>query len=195
MKFAPLLLIALLIACSQPDKKYTGWRIKGGTADGIQYSQLDQINKENVNQLQVAWSYQSGDADITNNRTQIQCNPIVVDGILYGTSPALKAFALDASNGSLLWKFEPGEVNSGLGVNRGVTYWEEGQDKRILYSFGEYLYAINALTGKKIESFGTFCGCTAGGSICNCLSFTGEIYDISCSYSCHCRSDERFQAG
>jgi len=155
MKFAPLLLIAILIACSQPEMKYTGWRIKGGTADGIQYSQLNQINKENVNQLQVAWSYHSGDADLTNNRTQIQCNPIVVDGILYGTSPTLKAFALDASNGSLIWKFEPGEVNSGLGVNRGVTYWEEGQDKRILYSFGEYLYALNALTGKKIETFGT----------------------------------------
>lgn len=155
MKSAPLLLIVLLIACSQHDKKYAGWRIKGGTADGIQYSQLDQINKENVNQLQVAWSYQSGDADLLTNRTQIQCNPIIVDGILYGTSPSLKAFALDASNGSLLWKFEPGKVNSGLGVNRGVTYWEEGQDKRILYSFGEYLYAINALTGKKIETFGT----------------------------------------
>ena len=155
MKFGSLLLVIFLIACSQPEKKYTGWRIKGGTADGLQYSQLSQINKENVNQLQVAWSYQSGDADMANNRTQIQCNPIVVDGILYGTSPALKAFALDASNGNLLWKFEPGEANSGLGVNRGVTYWEEGQDKRILYSFGEYLYAINALTGKKIETFGT----------------------------------------
>ena len=92
MKSAPLLLIVLLIACSQHDKKYAGWRIKGGTADGIQYSQLDQINKENVNQLQVAWSYQSGDADLLTNRTQIQCNPIIVDGILYGTSPSLKAF-------------------------------------------------------------------------------------------------------
>lgn len=155
MKFTTPLFIILLIACSQPDKKYTGWKIKGGTADGIQYSQLDQINKENVSQLQVAWSYQSGDADVANNRTQIQCNPIVVDGVLYGTSPALKAFALDASTGNLIWKFEPGEANSGLGVNRGVTYWEEGEDKRILYSFGENLYAINAHTGKKIETFGT----------------------------------------
>lgn len=155
MKFIPLFLIVLLFACSKPDEKYSGWRIKGGTADGIQYSQLSEINKENVNQLQVAWTYQSGDADTVNNRTQIQCNPIVVDGVLYGTSPALKAFAVDAANGNLLWKFEPGETNSGLGVNRGVTYWEEGEDKRILYSFGENLYALNALTGKKVETFGT----------------------------------------
>ncbi len=155
MKFIPLFLIVLFFACSKPDEKYSGWRIKGGTADGIQYSQLSEINKENVNQLQVAWTYQSGDADTVNNRTQIQCNPIVVDGVLYGTSPALKAFAVDAANGNLLWKFEPGETNSGLGVNRGVTYWEEGEDKRILYSFGENLYALNALTGKKVETFGT----------------------------------------
>jgi quinoprotein glucose dehydrogenase len=144
MKLAYLFLAMLLVACSQPDVKYTGWRIKGGTSEGIQYSQLAQINKENVHRLQVAWSYQSGDADTVNNRTQIQCNPIVVDGVLYGTSPSLKAFALNATNGNLLWKFEPGEANSGLGVNRGVTYWEKAED----------LYALNALTGKKIETFG-----------------------------------------
>jgi quinoprotein glucose dehydrogenase len=155
MKITPLFFALLVIACGQPEKKYLGWKIKGGTADGIQYSQLDQINKENVHQLKIAWSYQSGEADTINNRTQIQCNPIVVDGVLYGTSPSLKAFAVDASNGNPLWKFEPGEANSGLGANRGVTYWEEGEDKRILYSFGEYLYALNALTGKKIETFGT----------------------------------------
>lgn len=155
MKFSPFLLLVLIIACSESDKKYTGWKIKGGTADGIQYSQLDQINTENVNQLQVAWMYQSGDADTVNNRTQIQCNPIVVNGMLYGTSPSLKAFALDASNGKQLWKFDGGSDNAGLGVNRGVTYWEDAEDKRILYSFGEYLYALHALTGKKIETFGT----------------------------------------
>ena len=91
MKFSSFLIALLLIACGQPEKKYLGWKIKGGTADGIQYSQLDQINKENVHQLKIVWSYQSGEADTINNRTQIQCNPIVVDGVLYGTSPSLKA--------------------------------------------------------------------------------------------------------
>ncbi len=155
MKHAPLLLLLLLIACSQPDSTYSGWKIKGGTADGIQYSQLKQITKENVANLQVAWTYRTHDADTINNRSQIQCNPIVVDGVLYATSAQLKAFAVDAATGKELWRFDPGEVNAGLGVNRGVTYWEEGEDKRILYSFGENLYAINAKTGKKVESFGT----------------------------------------
>jgi len=154
MRYTPLLIIALLAACGSPHEEYAGWRIKGGTADGIQYSQLDQINKENVSQLQVAWTYQSGDADTINNRTQIQCNPIIVDGVLYATSPSLKAFALDAASGKQRWKFERDDANSSLGVNRGVTYWEEDEDKRIIYSFGEYLYALDAFTGKKIESFG-----------------------------------------
>ncbi len=155
MKFLSFLAFAFLISCSQPNDQYKGWRIKGGTADGIQYSQLNQITKENVGTLQVAWSYRTHDADTIKNRTQLQCNPIIVNGVLYATSAKLKAFAVEAATGKELWKFEPGEENPGLGVNRGVTYWEEGEDKRILYSFGENLYAIDARTGKKIETFGT----------------------------------------
>lgn len=155
MKFLSFLAFAFLISCSQPNDQYKGWRIKGGTADGIQYSQLNQITKENVGTLQVAWSYRTRDADTLKNRTQLQCNPIIVNGVLYATSAKLKAFAVEAATGKELWKFEPGEENPGLGVNRGVTYWEEGEDKRILYSFGENLYAIDARTGKKIETFGT----------------------------------------
>ncbi len=150
-------LLSVLYACNTKsiDQTYTSWRVKGGTPDGIQYSSLTEVNANNVNQLQIAWQYHTGDADTLTNRTQIQCNPIVVDGILYGTSATLKAFAVDAASGKEIWMFEPGEKNHGLGVNRGVTYWEDGDDKRILYSFGEYLYALDARTGKKIETFGS----------------------------------------
>jgi quinoprotein glucose dehydrogenase len=158
MKFRIIFTAAVILfsACSKMEEPlYTSWEVKGGNAEGIQYSSLNQINKENVSQLKVAWSYKTNDADTLNNRSQIQCNPIVVDGILYATSATLKAFAIDAATGKEIWKFEPGEENPGLGVNRGVTYWQEGDDKRILYSFGEYLYALDASTGKKIETFGT----------------------------------------
>src|SRR6478609_2408148 len=156
MKLSYLFCLLFFISCTPSNDLYTGWKIKGGTADGVQYSQLDQIAKENVSQLEVAWTYRTHDADTINNRTQIQCNSIIVDGVLYATSAQLKAFAIDAATGKELWKFDPGEANNpGLGVNRGVTYWEEGDDKRILYSFGENLYAIDARTGKKISSFGT----------------------------------------
>ncbi|SHG88267.1 quinoprotein glucose dehydrogenase [Chryseolinea serpens] len=155
-----LVLLVFVASCTTKKEEptasaYTSWRIKGGTADGIQYSALQTINKENVSNLQVAWTYRTYDADTVNNRTQLQCNPIIVDGVFYATSAQLKAFAVNAATGKELWRFDPGEENAGLGVNRGVTYWEEGEDKRILYSFGENLYAINAKTGKKIESFGT----------------------------------------
>lgn len=155
--YCVILCVFFAVSCSTK-KDQSGnrtWRIKGGTADGIQYSSLDHVNKSNAGQLKVAWTYRTGDADTVGNRTQLQCNSIIVDGVLYATSATLKAFALDAASGKELWKFEPGGQNTGLGVNRGVTYWEEGEDKRILYSFGENLYALNAKTGNKIESFGT----------------------------------------
>lgn len=139
---------------SKPEDLST-WKVKGGNAKGTQYSSLDQITRENVSTLAVAWEYKSGEADTADNRSQIQCNPIIVDGVLYATSPTLRAFALDAATGKELWKFQDTtSSDGGLGVNRGVTYWEQGDDKRILYSFGQYLYALDALTGKKIESFG-----------------------------------------
>jgi quinoprotein glucose dehydrogenase len=152
--FAPALLL-LFAACSTTPTEYSGWRIKGGTADGIQYSDLTGITSENVRNLKVVWEYRAGDADTVGNRTQIQCNPIIVGNKLFGTSPSLRAFAIDATTGQELWKFDPGEKDAGLGANRGVTYWEEGSDQRILYTFGEFLYCLDANTGKKIESFGS----------------------------------------
>jgi quinoprotein glucose dehydrogenase len=160
MKLSPayhFLFLFFLISCSgeKNETTYRTWSVKGGSSDGIQYSSLDQFTPANASNLKVAWTYRTGDADTVGNRTQLQCNPIIVNGVLFATSATLKAFAVNAATGKELWKFEPDGKNSGLGVNRGVTYWEEGDDKRILYSFGEYLYALDATTGKKIQTFGT----------------------------------------
>lgn len=155
-----LTLIASFVSGCSNNNKHTTWCVKGGSSDGIQYTSLSQITPDNVNNLKVAWTYTRHEADTVTNRTQIQCNPIVVDGVLYATSANLTLFALDAKSGKELWTFNPAEENPALGVNRGVTYWEEKtenqnpKDKRILYSFGEYLYAVDALSGKKIETFG-----------------------------------------
>ena len=82
--------LLMLINCSPGDeKKFTTWKVTGGSKANIRYSTLTQIDTSNVKNLQVAWSYSIGDADTINN-SQIQCNPIIVDGILYGTSPQLK---------------------------------------------------------------------------------------------------------
>jgi quinoprotein glucose dehydrogenase len=132
------------------------WPVYFGDKHNSHYSILDQINASNVQGLSVAWEYKTGDGD-SLGRTQIQCNPIIVDGILYGSSPKLKVFALDAATGKELWRFDPAVATSfSLNVNRGVTFWEDGDDKRILFTAGPYLFALNAKTGYPVQSFGKF---------------------------------------
>jgi quinoprotein glucose dehydrogenase len=132
------------------------WRHHGGDPGHRQFSPLAQINRVNVSRLQVAWTYRSGDAD-PQGRSQIQCNPIVVRGVLYATSPQLKAVALNAATGKPIWTFDPfstGAESHRLGVNRGLTYWEDGDDRRIFLAAGQRLYALNAETGRPIDTFG-----------------------------------------
>ncbi|MEO5583756.1 MAG: PQQ-binding-like beta-propeller repeat protein, partial [Saprospiraceae bacterium] len=131
--------------------------VYGGNKAGNRYSPLDQINTGNVKNLQVEWIYNAAEpVDSNNSKSQrareIQCQPIVVNGILYGTTPELKLFALKAGTGEQLWKFGPKEQR--LNVSRGVTYWKKGNDTRILYAVGPSLYAINAKDGKVVTSFG-----------------------------------------
>ena len=133
-------------------KEYKGWPTYQGDPGRNQYSSLNQIDKANVERLQVAWSYHTG--DIRDNRSQIQCNPIIIDNILYGTSPKIKLFALDAVTGRLLWEFDP-DLDFAPHPNRGVTYWRSGHDIRIFFTAGSLLFAINADTGKPMASFGT----------------------------------------
>jgi quinoprotein glucose dehydrogenase len=132
------------------------WPTHGGDPGHRQFSTLNQINTGNVGALKVAWTYRTRDVQ-PENRSQIQCNPIVVHGVLYGTSARLRTFALDAATGRELWVFDPfaggGRVSS-LGVNRGVVFWESGDDRRILVAAGQRLFALDARTGKPIPSFG-----------------------------------------
>jgi quinoprotein glucose dehydrogenase len=140
------LLVSFLLSCQQRD---TGWEVSRGNAESNCYSSLDQINVENVKNLQVAWTYHTGDSGAA-----IQCNPIIVNGVMYVTSPAIKVIALKASSGEVIWEFDPFKGKSAFDVNRGVTYWEHGNDKRILFTAGHNLYALNAETGQLITEFG-----------------------------------------
>jgi len=126
--------------------------VYGGNKANNRYSPLTQINADNVNDLQVVWMYYANDSTKTTSKREIQCQPIVVDGVLYGTAADLNLFALNAATGEQLWKFEP--ETQKLHNNRGVMYWEEGDDKRIFYTVGSFLYAVNASTGKLITTFG-----------------------------------------
>ncbi|NIJ54363.1 outer membrane protein assembly factor BamB family protein [Dyadobacter arcticus] len=131
------------------DKKASGndWPEYLGGPDRNHYSTLTQINPENVKNLKVAWSYSMPDSG------QTQANPIIVDGILYGVTPAVQAFALDAATGKQIWIFGDKSKNSS-NTSRGLTYWRDGDDIRIMHAMGAFLYALDAKTGKIIESFG-----------------------------------------
>jgi quinoprotein glucose dehydrogenase len=161
------LLIMLFSSCDHSDKKrYENWKVYGGTKDARHYSSLTEIDTNNVNQLQPAWTYHTGDAD-TSLHTQIQCNPIVIDGILYGTTPKMKLFAVDAVTGKQQWIFDPGtsiSIDTSAGTplttifsntGRGLSYWTDGKArKRVFYTTGPFLICLNASNGKLVSTFG-----------------------------------------
>ena len=80
------------------------WNTYLGDQSRSHYSELDQIHDRNLNSLELAWEYESGQI---GRYTQIQCSPLVVNGVLYGTNPSLELFAIDAGSGEELWKFSP----------------------------------------------------------------------------------------
>lgn len=162
MKSIPLCSITLitlvaLTACQKGPSIEREWpSYQGGDARN-QYSELVQLTADNVAELEVAWTYSAGDLE---GRTQIQCNPLIKDGILYGTSPKLSVFALNAATGVELWRFDPNKALHEVGeainyhVNRGVALWEKGDDKRVFMTLGGWLFCIDANKGKLVSSFG-----------------------------------------
>ncbi|NQV75955.1 MAG: PQQ-binding-like beta-propeller repeat protein, partial [Bacteroidetes bacterium] len=157
--FLLVLSIILFTSCSNSvSDDYSGWANYGGTKDANRYSSIDQINLENVSELEEAWVFNTGDKD-TANRSEMQCNPIVIDGTLYVTSSKFKLFALDPISGKQKWVFDPSansDEKMGFGINRGLMYWqdEKGTDKRIFYGAASKLYAVNAINGDPIKDFG-----------------------------------------
>src|SRR5215210_21399 len=149
--FALIFLSYISLYSCQSEKDDTAsnqnWPEYLGGPDRNHYSKLEQINSSNVNQLKVAWEYHTLDSG------QIQCNPIIVNGILYGMTATTQPFAVDAATGKELWRKEKAPDDR-LSSSRGLVYWENGDDKRILYTKGPWLFALNALTGEKISSFG-----------------------------------------
>lgn len=134
-----------MIACNHDVE----WPEYLGGPDRNHYSTLDQINVSNVNQLEKAWEYHTNDTSAQN-----QCNPIIVNGILYGTTASVEVFALDAATGKEKWRYRSARDTQWFSKSRGVVYWENGNDKRILFSAGSNLYALNAETGAQIKDFG-----------------------------------------
>ncbi|MEJ7739279.1 MAG: PQQ-binding-like beta-propeller repeat protein [Chitinophagaceae bacterium] len=142
-----LLIVSLSWITLKKEVPGQDWPEYLGGPDRNHYSTLTQINASTISRLKLAWEYHTLDSG------QIQCNPIIVNGMLYGMTASAQPFAIDAATGREHWKINiKGEDK--LSTSRGLTYWASGLDKRILYTKGPWLYALDALTGKSVISFG-----------------------------------------
>ncbi|HEV2273175.1 MAG TPA: pyrroloquinoline quinone-dependent dehydrogenase [Acidobacteriaceae bacterium] len=132
--------------CQTKSQASQDWPVYGGQAAGDHYSALDQINRSNVQALRVTWKFDSGEDG------GLETSPIIVGRVLYTYTPRQEVIALDAASGKLLWKFDSG-IN-GTQPARGLAYWTDGKERRILAGVMNFLYALDASTGKPIPGFG-----------------------------------------
>ena len=130
-------------------RDHVTWSDYAGAADGAQYSSLDQINRSNVGQLKIAWSFPTGDGN------KYLFNPIVVDKTMYVLARNNSIVALDATTGRELW-VHPTNAKSRLITNRGINYWENSDrsERRLLFAVDNFLQEIDAKTGQQISDFG-----------------------------------------
>ena len=134
----------------------TNWHRSLGDATSSRFSALAQINRENVKRLEVAWTYHSKDG-VGN----IQCNPIIVDGVMFAPTAGHHIVALDAATGVELWRFKP-EIRKGgmrledFPARRGLLFWPGDREApaRILFTCGNWIYALDPKTGQPLGGFG-----------------------------------------
>ncbi|MGH9840404.1 MAG: pyrroloquinoline quinone-dependent dehydrogenase [Blastocatellia bacterium] len=135
----------------------TDWPYVGGDAGGMRYSTLDRINRKNVRELQVAWTFHTGGLKEGFN-SAIQCTPIVVEGVMYLTGVDHSVFALDPATGRELWRFNPRRTRDLELRNRGVAYWSEGKkngERRIILAIPDgKMFSLDARTGELDPKFG-----------------------------------------
>jgi glucose dehydrogenase len=161
LSFVLAILMGLPPVLRMPALRAQEWRNYGGDPGGTRYSLLEQINKKNVTQLKVAWTHDTGDvSDGTEypTRSAFEATPLVVDGVLYLTTPFCRLIALDAESGEKLWDFDPQIDRTrrfNLFLNRGASYWSDDRRQRLfLGDLHGRLFSIDAKSGKRDPDFG-----------------------------------------
>lgn len=157
-----LLTLALVLLQNPADHAGDDWPCVGGDRGWSRYSTLDQINRGNVKDLEVAWSFSTGELEGRKGKT-IECTPLVIGDVMYVTTAYLKLIALEAATGRPIWSFDPlqlsspGPLASG-GVNRGVAWWSDGEadgERRVLHGVSDgRLFSLDARTGLPDPAFG-----------------------------------------
>ena len=148
VRLSPALLLLLALP-AVADAQAADWRTYLGDPGRRHYSPLDQITRENVHRLQPAWRYDSG--ELRDGVSLMYTNPLVVDGVLYGLSPRLVAFALNAATGEELWRYD---ADWGQTHQRGLMWWEWGAETRLFYTAGRHLIALDPADGRPVPAFG-----------------------------------------
>ncbi len=144
-----LLPLALLLLPIAADAQDADWRTYLGDPGRRHYSPLDQITRENVHALEPAWRYDSG--ALRDGVSLMYTSPLIVNGVLYGLSPRLVAFALNAATGEELWRYD---ADRGQTHQRGLMWWEWGTETRLFYTAGQHLIALDPASGRPIPAFG-----------------------------------------
>lgn len=167
-KITGILLAFVLIAGSalaQRSATKGEWRFYGGDNGSNKYSPLDQINRENVSKLKVAWAWDSPDLKLQQQNRMLrgfgfEVTPLMVGGTLYTSTSVSQVSAINAQTGATIWTYDPKSYAAGRPTNlgflhRGVAYWTDGREERIFIGTSDaYLLALDAKTGQPIASFG-----------------------------------------
>ncbi len=153
----------IAVVASQAPAPPTEWRYYGGNKGFTRYSALDQINRDNVKNLRIAWRRPAQNDKMiaafpdTRANAYLRATPVMIDGVLYTQDAHGLVIALDGETGRTIWEQPFGrDLDDARGAStRGVDYWPSGADRRIFAIRGEYLYALNATTGVAVPTFGT----------------------------------------
>ena len=165
-----LCLAAVLTSGAIAQQPAGDWQVYGRDAAGTRYSPLTQITRKNVTELAPAWTFHTGELDVNtggNRPPALEVTPLVVNGVMYVSTPLGRVYALDATNGDVKWRFDA-EVDPTRGygdfASRGVTYWRArpGSGARdtvcaqriFVGSIDARLTALDAATGAKCPGFG-----------------------------------------
>ncbi len=147
---SPVAALAATLLAQACSLRHEDWPVYLGDPGRTHYTRLRQINRDNVSQLELAWVYDSSGGSPTT-RSSMYASPLVIDGVLYGLSPRLVAFAVNAATGEELWRSDQGLSGD---AQRGLMWWEKGDDRRLFFTHGKDLLALNAENGRPVQSFG-----------------------------------------
>jgi quinoprotein glucose dehydrogenase len=152
-----VLVTASLAAAKEPSSRQVEWLFYGGDPGGMKYSSLTDISAANVQRLQLAWQWKHWETPLEEYKTApgfFESTPLMIDGVLYVTTPYNSIAALDAETGRELWRFDGeayklGQLLSSSGWKlRGTAFWRDGGKLRVFLNSRHRLFSLDALTGK-----------------------------------------------